>query len=566
MKKVRATILVSILMSTLVLPTGLVRGEQPNQGNLRSESLYHAVSIPEEVQAKLRAEGLEVKEHVPANLMKGPHSVNMGEASGIKPIAAEQKAIAIYMKFPNNPNNLADVPPAKVAYEHTPLSLLQNLLFGDSYNPYTMEQFAGYATYNGVQAPLDRTLKNYYNGVSDGKVTVTGQLVEVTLPHPYSYYKIGEKYGNVDNTNGDYTMALLFEDAVKAADAQVDFSKYAINGVVPNIFLIHQGTGAEFSTEPKVIWSHSWNFAEASWYNHYALTGEELLDLPNDGLEVDSVKVNNYSVEPEVGGDITGFLGTPTGPYPPHVGVYAHEFGHVLGLPDQYDYGYDSKGTGAYTLMASGSWTRYPNAPVYGGNSPVMLDAWSKVYLGLTEPQVLTTGSETVTLKPSSEGGNVVKLVVPGSNGNEYFLLENRQQVGFDSSFIRYGTGVHGLAIFHIDENVLARNFDRPNEAANWFQSRKQAGTPDPLTGETHYAISLLQADNKWDLEKNVNVADGGDLYKAGQTFTPTSVPNSGSYYFAGTKASVPNNTGIYVEGIVENKDGSVTFTAGFNK
>jgi immune inhibitor A len=567
LKKTLAIILASALIVSAGYSVAKNPASEPDTKKAAALTSYHAVNIPYEVQQKLTAKGIKASEHMPKSLQNGPHAVNAGSGLGAAPIADEQKAIALYLKFPDD-----DQPPTKVSYEHMPVTLLNDLLFGDSYNPYSMEQFKQYASYNGTQAPTDRTLKNYYKGVSEGRVNITGQVIEVTMPHGYSYYQIGQKYGQtvqVQNDNGDYTMALIFEDAIKAADPFVDFSEYAKDGVVPNIFLIHQGTGSEFSTDPTVIWSHSWDYVSAFYFNRYVQTGrEDENDLPGngEGLEADGVYVNHYSIEPEVGGDMTAYLGEVDGPYPAYVGVYAHEFGHVLGLPDEYDYGYDSEGVGAYSLMASGSWTRYPNAWQYSGNSPVYLDAWSQAFLGLEEPQILPSGSKQFTLNSTANGGGIVKLVVPGSNGNEYFLIENRQQAGFDSSLGRYGAGVYGLAIYHIDENVLVRNFDRPNEAANSFQSRKQGVTADPDTGETHYGISILQADNKWDLEKNVNVADSGDLFKTGQSFTPTSTPNSGSYYFTNGNGASANYTGIYVKNIVQNKDGSITFTAGFGK
>jgi immune inhibitor A len=561
--------LILILASALVLTTGNSVVKQSTSQSVTKQTVsrasYHAAAIPSEVQQKLSAKGMKVSQHLPASLQNGPHAINSGKSIGSAPIEKEQKAIALYLKFPSD-----DQPPTAVKYDHMPVEQLQNLLFSDNYNPYSMDQFKQYASYNGVAAPTDRTLKNYYKGISDGNVEVTGQVVEVTMPHGYSYYAIGQKYGlGIQNDNGDYTMSLIFEDAVKTADPNVDFEQYAKDGTVPNIFLIHEGTGSEFSTDPTVIWSHSWDYVSAFYFNRLVSTGrEDEDDLPGEGkgLNVDGVYLNNYSVEPEVGGDITSYLGTPDGPYPAYVGVYAHEFGHVLGLPDQYDYGYDSEGIGAYTLMASGSWTRYPNVWQYAGNSPVYLDAWSQVFLGLVQPTTLESGFQELTLKSVANGGGVAKIVVPGSNGSEYFLIENRQQSGFDSSLSRYGTEVHGLAIYHIDENVLERNFNRPNEAANWFQSRKQGVKADPGTLETHYGISILQADNRWDLEKNINVADNGDLYKAGQSFTPTSTPNSGSYYFNNGNGASANNTGIYIKNIVENEDGSVTFTAGFEK
>ncbi|MCM3729014.1 immune inhibitor A [Neobacillus cucumis] len=253
------------------------------------------------------------------------------------------------------------------------MAQLNNLLFGTEYNPYEMKQFEKYATYNGVSAPTNRTLKNYSQEASYGKVNVSGEVIEVQMPHPYSYYKIGQEVGVVSNDYGDYTMALLVNDAVKAADAQVDFSQFAVNGEVPNIFLIHPGTGAECNLDPS---------RDAAYYNEYANTGMEPAnwDYEAHKITVDGVKVNSYTIEPEVGGDLTGYLGAVSGPYPPQVGVYAHEFGHVLGLPDLYDYGYDSEAMGAYTIMASGSWTRYPNAAPYSGNSRFILMPGQKFF------------------------------------------------------------------------------------------------------------------------------------------------------------------------------------------
>lgn len=529
--------------------------------SIQFNTAYEGVKLPEEVIAAAKKKGIDVTTHLPAHLVKGPHALNPKTSVGTQPISPEQKVIALSLKFP-------DEVPSKVSYEHMPLAQLNNLLFGTEYNPYEMKQFEKYATYNGVSAPRNRTLKNYYKEASYGKVNVSGEVIEVQMPHPYSYYKIGQEIGVVSNDYGDYTMALLVNEAVKAADAQVDFSQFAVNGEVPNIFLIHPGTGAEWNLDPGIIWSHKWEVSEAAYYNEYANTGVEPAnwDYEAHKITVDGVKVNSYAIEPEVGGDLTGYLGAVSGPYPPQVGVYAHEFGHVLGLPDLYDYGYDSEAMGAYTIMASGSWTRYPNAAPYSGNSPVHFDAWSKVFLGLEGVDTLTTGQKTYTINPASSANGAVKLVVPGSNGSEYFLLENRQQQPgtFDLGLSRYGS--HGLAIYHVDENVLSRNFWRPNEAQNWFQSRKQQVIPDPSTGETHYGVAVIQADNQWDLERNRNSGDPGDLFTTGKVFSPTSTPNSGSYYFSNGTGTATNYTGIFVKNIKENADGSITFTAGFEK
>lgn len=528
---------------------------------------YEGVNVPDELAADAKARGIDISKHQPAHLTNGVHATNPKYQYGAQPIASEQKVIALYLRFPAN-----DTAPGADSYEQIPVSQFNDLLFGTEYNPYSMNQFSKYATYNGVAAPTNRTLHNFYNEASYGKVNVTGEVVEVQMPHPYSYYKIGQPYYSVQNDYGDYTMGPFVQDAVKAADARVDFSQFAVNGEVPNVFLIHPGTGAEWNLDPSIIWSHKWEASWAAYYNEWARTGIQpdeyqwQKEIDSHKITVDGVKVDSYAIEPEVGGDITGYYyGTKQGPFPAQVGVYAHEFGHVLGLPDLYDYGYDSEGVGAYTIMAGGSWTRFPNAAPYSGNSPVHFDAWSKYFLGFTQPKELS-GQGTYTLRSAATTPDSMKLVVPGSNGSEYFLIENRQQTPgtFDLGLSRYGSGVHGLAVYHVDENVLARNFWRPNEAQNWFQSRKQGVFVNPDNGETHYAVSVVQADNAWDLERNNNRGDSGDLYKKG-ALTPTSTPNTGSYYFSSAgNGTQTNYTGIYIKNITENADGTVTFQAGF--
>jgi M6 family metalloprotease-like protein len=362
--------------------------------------------------------------------------------------------------------------------------------------------------------------------------------------HPYDYYVKAD--GIHDNGFGPYPNNAqgLVLDAVRAADATVDFSQYAVNGEVPNLFVVYAGTGAEWSTDPSLMWSHSFNLTEG--------TGLTAADLTFDG-----VRVNSYAAMPEVGGDLTGYFGVVSGPFPPTVGVYAHEYGHVLGLPDQYDYGYESSGTDAYSLMAIGSWNPYPAADIFLGNSPAHLDAWSKYRLGFVTPVEITSATN-VALPPAETAPVVYKMVVPNSGGKEYFLFENRQGIGFDQGLLWYGT--HGLAIYHVDDTVFTRNYWRPNEAENWKEFRSE-GWRKAWTGETHYGISLMQADDQWDLEHAVywiqafgvsSLTD--DLYPAnGVTeFSSFTRPNSSDYYFWGGSEPKFGNSGVTVEDIVE--------------
>jgi len=69
----------------------------------------------------------------------------------------------------------------------------------------------------------------------------------------------------------------------------------------------------------------------------------------------------------------------------PTVGVDSHEFGHLLGLPDLYDYSGNSNGVGFYSLMGAGSWGSK-------GAIPVHMDAWSKYVLGFADATENPTG------------------------------------------------------------------------------------------------------------------------------------------------------------------------------
>jgi M6 family metalloprotease-like protein len=422
------------------------------------------------------------------------------------------------------------------------------MLFGTVYDPI---EYAGIPDH-----PTNRTLKNYYAEVSYGKINVTTVNMPSTMGwaqtgHPYEYYSRAD--GIHDNGFGAYPENAqgMVIDAVKAVDSQVDFNKYAVGGEVPNLFVVFAGTGAEWSGTPELIWSHSWDLSEGTGLDGY---------MTDDG-----VKLNNYAVMPEVGGDLTNYrqLGV-TGPFPPTVGVYAHEYGHVLDLPDQYDYGYESDGTDVYSLMAGGSWNRYPAAQIFSGNSPAQLDAWSKYRLGLVNP-VEITSAQSLTLPPAETDPVVYKMVVPNSGGKEYFLFENRQATGFDEGLKRFMT--HGLAIYHIDDTVLTRNYWRPNEAQNWKEFRSE-GWRKASTGETHYGISIIQADDQWDLEHavywitaGVSSSLSGDLYpgSTGKTeFSSFTYPNSSNYYFWGGSDPKFGYSGVTVKNIQE-IDGIIT-------
>lgn len=527
------------------------------------------------------------------------------------------KGIAIVVDFPvETEGAISDVP--GVDYDRLPVDLFDDLINGDEYNPYELDMFKDLAVHEvytkegelvqTIPASTDRTMKNFYQEVSYDKFSMDIDVAGwYTLPHSYDYY-MGQDKGHY-NENGDAYIAELVKDAITLAAEDLDFSQYAvpaepgdfwaygedatsfekdgqtIDKIVPNLLIIHRGTGAEFSLDPSIIWSHKWDITSASYYGEYYQTGTPPDESELEHFVVDGVALNTYNIVPEVGQDITGYLvnvypdiyvpGVYEGrdPSPPYVGVFAHEFGHVLGLPDLYDYGYDSEGVGMFSLMAGGSYGRDIQDRYYSGNTPVHPDAWSKTYLGFADP-IEVSENASLTLRPSVDYPDIFKIDVPGSIGREYLLLENRQQTGFDAG-LEYnadGSNLHGLVVYHVVEDILARNYSRPNEAQNWDNNHlglanfKDNGPY--ATGEHHYAVSVLQADGNYDLEKYVNDGDAGDVFPG--KFGVTSLLDNQRLNLNTTSVfkwgKANTETGIVLENITEDENGTVTVDVKFNQ
>jgi immune inhibitor A len=524
----------SLLLVALALSATVVaRGAAPASAHGGD---FHVVNLQPDLADKLRAQGKTIKYPFPNSANRGKKFNPGGDTIPAMDLTGDQAVLVLFAKFSNTPPGISG---------SLPLSYFDDMLFSSKYDPpeYKAAGLSGY--------PTNRTLKNYYTEVSYGQVNIVTYDMPSTqgwldVGHPVEYYATGD--GVHDYGFGEYPHNALglVEDVVKAADkAGVDFSKYARNGVLPNLFVVQAGGGAEWNLDPRLIWSHSWSLSDSG-----------SPDLAN-GLVVDGVTVNNYAMMPAVGGDITAFYGPKSGPYPPTVGVFAHEYGHVLGLPDLYDYGPESEGVGNYSLMAGGSWNRYPSQAIFSGNSPAHMDAWSKYRLGFLKP-IEITSAKSLKLPPAETQPVVYKMVVPFSNGKEYFLFENRQAIGFDQGFERFGA--HGLAIYHVDDVVLTNAYWRPNEAENWKELRFTSAAKS-TNGQTHYGVSISQADDRWDLEHGANRSDAGDLYPgaAGNTsFGSKSAPNSTNYYFWAGNDPQFGYSGVTVENIAEAR-GNIT-------
>lgn len=335
------------------------------------------------------------------------------------------------------------------------------------------------------------SLDDYYEEVSYNQFGVNGVAMGwYRAANNHTYYANNDGISGTGDDFGTgaypYNAPRLVEEAVDAAEAAgVDFSNYDNDGDgwVDTVFIVHAGRGAEATGDPNHIWSHKWDtFSGGGSPKYY-----------------DGVWINTYSVQPELnstGGHI-------------EIGVFAHEYGHVLGLPDLYDTDGTSGGIGNYGLMAGGSWGADGNSP----ERPSHMCAWSRVYLGWITPTVVTRDTFSQEINQIETNAEVYKLWKRGEPQSEYFLVSNRQKIGFDSRLIGDG----GLLIWHIDEDVINANL-----LSNTVND-----------DENHKGVDLEEADGLNDLDYGRNRGDAGDFYPGSTnntTFNDTSNPDSRDY------------------------------------
>ncbi|HDK81771.1 MAG TPA: M6 family metalloprotease domain-containing protein, partial [Nitrospirae bacterium] len=357
-----------------------------------------------------------------------------------------------------------------------------------------------------------KSMKDYYDEVSYGNFSVSAGISGIA--GWYTAANIHDYYGtnvSCSGTTYDQHVAELVIEAVNAADsAGFNFDPYDQDNdcYVDIVGIVHQGTGEETGGPSTDIWSHSWNLKSALSFCGDG-TGAVTTNANCSANPTEKIKVNDYIIMPEL---------YDTSPTQSTIGVFAHEYGHALGLPDLYDTDWptDSSGIGDWGVMASGSW----NAVVLSGDTPAHTSAWSKYFLGWVTPTQVITTLTNEQIDAASGNSDVYQLLNGTSTAGEYFLVENRQRTGFDA-----GLPGDGLLIWHIDAGQQNNN----NECVDHSNC--------PVN---HYRVALEQADNLWDLENNQNRGDAGDPFPGTQAniaFTDSTDPDS--YLYNGNASNV---------------------------
>lgn len=253
------------------------------------------------------------------------------------------KVLILKIDFPDYEHNSITEDETDNYYEDYSKEHYQSLAFGDK----------GYDGPNGEKLV---SMKQYYEQQSGGSYTLEGEVAGwYTADHPAAYY--GGNYPTEDDS--DIRPRSLVVEALKkaAADPNINLGDYdkwdrddldgdgihnEADGVIDHLMVIHSGVGEEAGggfLGGDAIWSHRWNLGG------YTLVPGEVSDSDNFSHPLygnNLLVAYDYTIEPEDGA----------------AGVFIHEFGHDLGLPDEYDTQYTGTGEAVayWSVMASGSW------------------------------------------------------------------------------------------------------------------------------------------------------------------------------------------------------------------
>ena len=262
----------------------------------------------------------------------------------------------------------------------------------------------GFTYSNGANG----SARDFYVNSSNGKFQPQFDVIgPVTLPKKYSYY--GANKGS--STDNPVALEEFVREACTLADPLVDFSQYDHNqdGFIDNIYFFYAGKGEADSGDGNAIWPHS---------AYYADIAKEAGGTQKS-LKLDGIEVGNYTCSNEINGTIIT-------PQPAGIGTFVHEFGHVLGLADHYDiyYGMATFTPGSFDTMDRASYNN-------NGNTPAAFSAYERACLGWLDLTVLKNGVDTLNVLPDLNDSNKAYMVpVGGTNDQEYFIMENRQQKG----------------------------------------------------------------------------------------------------------------------------------------
>lgn len=353
------------------------------------------------------------------------------------------------------------------------------------------------------------SVRDYFLAQSNGQFELDFDVVgPVTMSKNYGYY------GNDGAYQKDEKVYEMIKEACDGIKDKVNLKNYDWDGdgEADQVFFLYAGLGQASGGSAGTIWPHE----------------SELRYWPCGVLSYPTGKINTYAcaneLQPETQGS-SRYISAG-------IGTICHEFSHCLGFADMYDTtGGGGYGMSVFDVMDQGS---------YNGNGfvPCNYTAFERIYAGWVEPIELIDPATVKDMKSVSDYGRPF-IMYNYKNSNEYFLLENRQNTGWDKGL--YGS--NGLLIVHV--NYVPSRW--ANNSVNSSAEKMQCCTVVNADGSRENTQYSLQGDLYPYESKGVTIND---------EFTDDSEP-AAKLYNKNTDGS--NVLGIPITKIKRSK-GSVSF------
>lgn len=261
------------------------------------------------------------------------------------------------------------------------------------------------------------SVRDYFLAQSNGQFELDFDVVgPVTMSKNYGYY------GNDGAYQKDEKVYEMIKEACDGIQDKVNLKDYDWDGdgEADQVFFLYAGLGQASGGSAGTIWPHE----------------SELRYWPCGVLSYSTGKINTYAcaneLQPETQGS-SRYISAG-------IGTICHEFSHCLGFADMYDTtGGGGYGMSVFDVMDQGS---------YNGNGfvPCNYTAFERIYAGWVEAIELIDPATVKDMKSVSDYGRPF-IMYNYKNTNEYFLMENRQNTGWDKGL--YGS--NGLLIVHVN-------------------------------------------------------------------------------------------------------------------
>ena len=356
------------------------------------------------------------------------------------------------------------------------------------------------------------SVRDYFYDQSDGVFELDFDVVG-----PYTVENNRSYYGGNNYNGDDKHPASMVIEACQQADADVNFADYDWDGdgYVDQVFVVYAGKGEADGGSSSTIWPHEWSLSSASYYGD------------GEGMQtIDGVIIDTYACGPELDGASGQIAG---------IGTICHEFSHCLGYPDFYDTDYSGgQGMGNWDLMDGSSYNG-------GSYQPAGFTSYERWVAGWKTPITLSADTQVSALQPINQGGNFYIIYNKG-NQNEYFLLENRQKVGWDASLPG-----KGLLIIHVDYDQSIWNNNKTNDDPN-----HQIMTW--IAADNEYQYYMYQGTKYFTFE---GMANDTYPYRTVNAFNKSTTP-AAKFYNKNTDGSYYMDSSI--EDITQNSNGTIAF------